>query len=174
MKEVNFLKSIIICTALFAVSATVSALVGKMIITDTTYFAVSAENHLSGVSEIVNRLKDVSEVTLFQLLILVLAGFSVLSLVTSSLVSAVRGVTFGYCAATASNGAVTAEGILPVGTCYAITSVVVIIFSAIAVSFSSMVREKGLEVCQVSKYIAAFFAFSGIAVLIDGARLLFV
>jgi len=174
MKEISFFKSIIISTGVFAISAVISSLIGKMIITDTVYFALSADNSAAGFADRISALKNASEASLSQLLILSLSGFSALSLAASSAVSMVRGVTFGYCTAIVERGVVSAAAFLPIGICYAFTSVAVIIYTAVTVSFSSSIRENGLKVGQVSKYIAVFFTFSGIAVLSDGARLLFV
>lgn len=174
MKEIKFLRCIVVCVALFAVSATISALVGKMIITDTVYYAVSSDNSPVGVTEFIGDVRVVSEGTLFQLLFMLLSGFSMIPIVSASFVCIVRGVTLGYCASTITSGITEAGAIVPIGTCYALSTVTVILFSALSVSFSESIRKDGMSASSSAKYLAVFLVFSGCAVFCDGARLFFV
>jgi hypothetical protein len=174
MKDSRFLKTMVMCTVMFGLAAVLSALLGNMIITDTVYYTVSRDGSAVGLFGIVGLLKDAASWSLFQLLFLFLSGFSAFSLLSAVTVSIIRGVTFGYSAAVFTGGAASGEGVLISGVCFALTSIAVMIFSSLAVCFFAHIREKGTAFASSAKYAATFFVFSGIAVISDGARLIFI
>ena len=172
MKDMVFIRTLIICTAVFCLSAVCAAFISNMIITDTVYYAVSADRCEVGFSGIVNTLLKSSSGTLFQILFVFLSGFSVLSFFTAVGISLIRGVTFGYSAASFISGSALADGIVAHGVFFVLSSIVLLVFASFSVYFFRYIRDKGTSFTATSRYVALFFVFSGIAVISDGARLL--
>lgn len=174
MKDVDFLRTVLICALIFLLSAVLAALLGKMIITDTVYYAVSADKDAVGFFGIIDLAKDTASASLFLLLFIFLSGFTVFSPASALLASIVRGVIFGYSVVSFKSGSAVAEGFLTSCVFFALTSFILLVFSAFSVHFFRYIRDEGVSFSAFCRYTALFLVFSGITVISDGARLIFI
>ena len=174
MKDATALKIMIYTVLIFVLSAICAGFIGKMIITDTVYYVVSPSKDDVGILSVFKFLKEASFGTLLQLLVIFLAGFSFFSFASITVVNIIRGGVFGFTIAMYLSGIAVGKGIVHVAILFSLTSIVVVMFSGVSVCFFKYIRKNGVTFLSAVRYTSVFFICSGCAVLLDGARLLFI
>ncbi len=172
-------KTALLCTVVFCVATIIAALVGRVIIGDTVYYPIKtdASSVLAG-----NRFSILADSLLpsaLQLAFVGLAGFSVFALTAAMIISLYRGAAFGYVTALASTGTFKLSPtdtssvieILPPLILYFLSGVLIIAFSAFAVSMSE-VFARGVKSGYVLRYLALFLVFSGAVFVLDLLKLM--
>lgn len=141
-REKSVLLAFLRLLLIFAFSALLSFLTGKIILTDAVYAPVSRTENFSGVSECVNCFLSCGFQSAIQLLLIHIAADTVYFLTVSRSIAVWRGLSFGFTLSLISNGALVSDDIsvfgMPISGCmpsvisYASVSAMVLIFSAVS------------------------------------------
>ena len=172
----------VICTALFGLAILVSALIGNMIVTNTSYAVLTPDYASLSLYRGVEQLTSAATASSMQVLAIFLAGFSYFALPVAAFVALWRGVAFGYAASViatgrlkfSNDGGLSVFGLVSIPPSavvlimYFLTSAMLLLFMSASVSFAGRIRSNDRDsVSLVKRYTLLFFVISGACALCD-------
>lgn len=172
----------LICTAAFAVMIVVTALIGSIIVLESTYVTLTVDYSSLSTYRAVSKLLSSANVSAFQMFLVFLGGTSIFALPVCMIVAAWRGISLGFTLAVvsqgklsfSSGGSLSIFGLFEIPSSavalfmYFLVSAVMLLFMSSAISFSERMRREDVERSALLKrYVLLFFVLSGACSLCD-------
>ena len=172
----------IICSAIFCVSIILTALTCNLIVSDTHYATLTPDYGSLSLYDGAEQLVSSAFSTASQMMIVFVAGFTFFAAPVAAVVSAYRGISFGYAVSVVAQGRIKFSGNenlsvfglteIPVFAIvlfmYLLSSILMLFFMNLSVSFSERLKKsQTVDEAPVKKYILLFCVLSGACSLCD-------
>lgn len=168
-------KKTLLCVMTFCLGVLLAAIVCKMIVSDTYYAPVIQKVEGEQLSDTFSYVSRISQNSLTKLTLLLTSAFTVAAFPMSLMLSFYRGAAFGYCTAfvtgggmlTANSDVVTVKNAACIFVLYLISSALMVLFAACAMSFSEKLYSNSICFSNTLQLLRVFLILSGAAVICE-------